>query len=55
MVFFFTQFEIFLVLGVMGDFYWKPVACSCGGGGPALLLSGGSRGLSSPAKKSLLL
>ena len=53
--FFPTQFEIFLVLGMMSDFHLKPVNCSGGGGVPALLLPGRSRGLSSLAKKSLLL
>ena len=52
--FFFTQFEVFLVLGMMSDFHLKPVDCAGGGGGPAVSLPGRSRGLSSLAKKSLL-
>ena len=40
---------------MMSDFHLKPVNCSGGGGVPALLLPGRSRGLSSLAKKSLLL
>ena len=44
-----------MVLGMMSDFHVKPVDCSGGGGGPALPLPGRSRGLSSLAKKSVLL
>lgn len=44
-----------MVLGMMSDFHVKPVDCSGEGGGPALPLPDRSRGLSSLAKKSLLL